>query len=504
MRDWNGAKGLKAAAASAALLAAFSGGAQAQGLVARVIAHVSTTVTSLALNDNGWVAWTTGRASGSQVYLWNRAAITSIGMANGNSRDAQINNNNWVVWDGLSTTSSNTDAFVWRGAGPYADLSSAYPNAGNPVVNNANDIAWGGLGVGANSGVYDIYYISHTGSAVSNLTFRDNTGGSTNPMLNDGGALTWTRQTGIDSTGASNLVRATVTKANNFTSITNSTDLNVYQAIRGINNSGVIVWRQYNDAKQYWDVWKYTPNGATGTVTDLSVNLVGSSFDPYIADNGVVAWHTDNANSTASVLYWDKNDGHGAVKIPLAQTRAFNKPVALNTAGSVVYASGDGSGTGYDIILAEAPPAHTVSGIITIDGVPGARQPLTFTFRPLSGASFDKTATIDVNGAFNLSNIPAQAYTVHIKGALCLARNITVDATNGDVSNANVTLEPGDANNDNSVDSTDFGILIGAFNTSASVPGSGYDPTVDFNFDGSVDSSDFGLLLGSFNQMGDN
>ena len=491
-------------AAGAALFIMGMNGAAAQGLVERVIAHVPTSVTSLAMNDSGWVAWTTGRASGSQVYLWNRAAVLSLGMASGNNRDAQMNNNNWVVWDGNSAANSNTDAFVWRGAGAYADLSGAYPNAGYPVVNNLNDIAWGGLGVGSNAGVYDIYYIAHTGTTVANLTYLDNTGGSTNPMFNDGGALTWTRQTGVNASGASNLVLATVTTASAFTSITSSADLNVYQGFHGVNNSGVIVWRQYNDAKLKWDVWKYAPSGSAGTITDLTANLPGSSYDPSISNNGTVVWRTDNANSTASALYWDKNDGAGAVKIPLAQAHAFNKPVSINTAGSVAYVSGDGSGTGFDIILAEAPPSRSVSGTITIDGAPNAQVPVTFNFRPVSGASFDKTATTSASGAFSLPNIPAQSYTVHIKAALCLARNITIDATNGDVTNASATLESGDANNDNSIDSSDFGVLIGSFNSSVTLPGSGYDPTADFNFDGSVDSSDFALLIGSFNQTGDN
>ena len=66
----------------------------------------------------------------------------------------------------------------------------------------------------------------------------------------------------------------------------------------------------------------------------------------------------------------------------------------------------------------------------------------------------------------------------------------------------NFALLGGDANNDNSIDSSDFGILIGAFNSSSAVSGSGYDPTADFNSDGSVDSSDFGILIGNFNLTG--
>ena len=66
-----------------------------------------------------------------------------------------------------------------------------------------------------------------------------------------------------------------------------------------------------------------------------------------------------------------------------------------------------------------------------------------------------------------------------------------------------VPLRLGDGNGDGSIDSTDFGTLIGAFNSSASIPGSGYDPTADYNGDGLVDSTDFGLLIGDFNLTSD-
>ena len=144
------------------------------------------------------------------------------------------------------------------------------------------------------------------------------------------------------------------------------------------------------------------------------------------------------------------------------------------------------------------------SGAVTLEATTQTVQPITFTFRPTDGgASFDRTVALQVNSSFLLSGIPANRYTVHIKGAKWLAQNVAFDATTASAANISVTLRAGDANNDNSVDSTDFGILIGAFNTSAKIPGSGYDATVDFNDDGYVDSSDFGLLIGNFNITGD-
>ena len=107
------------------------------------------------------------------------------------------------------------------------------------------------------------------------------------------------------------------------------------------------------------------------------------------------------------------------------------------------------------------------------------------------------------NGSYSISGIPDGTYDVWIKGnknLAVLSQGVVINSTTPTA--PDVLLPAGDANNDNSVDSTDFGLLIGAFNTTGAVAGSGYDPTVDFNFDGSVDSTDFGLLIGEFNNVG--
>ena len=79
-----------------------------------------------------------------------------------------------------------------------------------------------------------------------------------------------------------------------------------------------------------------------------------------------------------------------------------------------------------------------------------------------------------------------------------------MNATFASVAGLSATLPAGDANSDNSVDATDFGLFVSAYNSSASVPGSGYDPACDFNLDGFVDPTDFGLLVGAYGQQGDN
>ena len=100
-------------------------------------------------------------------------------------------------------------------------------------------------------------------------------------------------------------------------------------------------------------------------------------------------------------------------------------------------------------------------------------------------------------------NAPYGTYDLAIKSAKSLRTTITHLVINGPVTLPDVTLRAGDSNNDNSVDSTDFGALIGAFNSNSAINRSGYDPTADFNYDGFVDSTDFGLLIGEFNNDGD-
>ena len=154
---------------------------------------------------------------------------------------------------------------------------------------------------------------------------------------------------------------------------------------------------------------------------------------------------------------------------------------------------------------------RTVSGTITLEGATNPAQMVTFVFRDFATGTplFTRTQILTPlaatsGGTFQFTGIPAAKYTLAIKGSVNLQKVVPVLATASDVTNVAAMLPAGDANNDNSVDSTDFGLLIGAFNTDASISGGGYDPRADFNYDGFVDSTDFGLLIGNFNLVGDN
>ena len=164
------------------------------------------------------------------------------------------------------------------------------------------------------------------------------------------------------------------------------------------------------------------------------------------------------------------------------------------------------------------PP--TMSGRVALEGVADTTavspySPLgniTVKYRLVGSTAtyFSQTVPLTADAAnkgfadYTLPGVAPGYYDLQIKTPKNLAVALSNVQVGGPFTLPDVTLTAGDSNNDNSVDSSDFGSLIGAFNSDGSVAGSGYDPTVDFNYDGVVDSSDFGILIGDFNTSGAN
>lgn len=147
---------------------------------------------------------------------------------------------------------------------------------------------------------------------------------------------------------------------------------------------------------------------------------------------------------------------------------------------------------------------RTVTGTVQLEScVDMTGAVVTFEFRPQGGgAIFTQTAELSNTGAFTLPRVPAGKYTVNVKGDRWLAKNITIDASAGDVSNVNVgLLLGGDATNDNSVDVLDLDALISAFDATPS--DSNWNGGIaDFNCDDSVDVLDLDILIRNFDAQG--
>ena len=223
----------------------------------------------------------------------------------------------------------------------------------------------------------------------------------------------------------------------------------------------------------HW-VWKtnaHSVSSDTGAWTDSGVKNTGFTFDVTFATAGSFAYH-------CSI--------HGGVGRGMAGTINVVAPSATVTGNLALEGVSD-------LTLIKAP-----LGVFHIS----LRTPGTTTEK----FGYDVTPAAhagSANGSYTLTAVTPGTYDVAIKGGKNLRvvkSSVVIAGTSGVV--PDVLLSAGDSNGDNSVDSTDFGTLIGAFNSSASIVGSGYDPTADFNFDGIVDSADFGLLIGEFNNTG--
>ncbi len=134
-------------------------------------------------------------------------------------------------------------------------------------------------------------------------------------------------------------------------------------------------------------------------------------------------------------------------------------------------------------------------------GTPAYALPINLTLTNTStNVVYTFSTTTDTSGNFSVdaNALPAGNYNWHVKGTQYLS------SSGGSVAFTPMAVPPtvemglqraGDANNDNLVDITDFGILYGTF-------GNYTDPRADFNGDQVVDITDFSLLRGNFGQLG--
>lgn len=147
----------------------------------------------------------------------------------------------------------------------------------------------------------------------------------------------------------------------------------------------------------------------------------------------------------------------------------------------------------------------TVSGSLALESIVPTATPqnLEMIFRPANNSgNLSHSITVKPDGQFSIGDIPRQSYTLHIKGDKYLAKNVTIDASNGNVTNVSAILLAGDATDDNSVDVLDLDALIQAFD-SATGDSNWNNGRADFNCDGSVDILDLDLLIRNFDAAGD-
>ena len=247
-------------------------------------------------------------------------------------------------------------------------------------------------------------------------------------------------------------------------------------------------------------VWTNISGAGASAIPDINTNTIALDADApnntYYIGNDVGVFTTSNGGAT-----WTN------ATQPLGLPNVQVNELAVIPGQRALYAATFGRGI-WKISLGAT---YNVSGQITLEGIsnPAATvipvNPVTFVFTPVGGGTpVIATQTLGANGAFSITGLAPGSYNLSAKGDKWLRATTLVNISAGSVTSANLTLPAGDANNDNSIDATDFGLFVSGYNTSANVPGSGYDPTVDFDNDGSVDANDFGLFVGNYNKTGSN
>ena len=111
---------------------------------------------------------------------------------------------------------------------------------------------------------------------------------------------------------------------------------------------------------------------------------------------------------------------------------------------------------------------RNIAGKVTLEVCNDPEQAITFEFRPKpSGTVFKRKVLLTQSGpnsgTFSLPNIPKGTYDIAVKGFCWLQKVLPNVVVNGDVSGLSASLLTADLNNDNSVDSSDFGLLIGDY-----------------------------------------
>ena len=263
-------------------------------------------------------------------------------------------------------------------------------------------------------------------------------------------------------------------------------------------------------------IWKLNGNGALLTTIDSSVAILLDQYDHLYTyhENGEAVIGPDGRGSLAydSVRILDDSGNllsqfGSAGGVP--GLLDFDNGMFLDDRGNLFIAN-----AAFNRIDIFAPSTNVV-GTAALDGVSlqalAALPSVTVQFRTPGTTSplFTRTVTLTPDspvagkGAFTVPNVPPGTYDLAFKTTNSLQTTIHNVPVSGIGYGPDVFLRGGDASNDNAVDPTDFGILVEAYGSASSVPGSGYDPAADFNFDGMVDALDFGILVGNYNTVGD-
>ncbi|MCE9557938.1 MAG: hypothetical protein K8R88_03210 [Armatimonadetes bacterium] len=167
-----------------------------------------------------------------------------------------------------------------------------------------------------------------------------------------------------------------------------------------------------------------------------------------------------------------------------------------------IFSATNGNGTQVITGVATLVVMETFQGHVTFQDLsPSApvQSTVQLQIRDGIGNMSEQTVALDGNGDFTGVLPYANVNKVAIKRTHWVAQEKSVPATN--IPPQNFVLTNGDSNGDNTVDLSDYTIVVSAFNA---VPASGnWDARADLNEDGVVDLTDYTISVLNFNKVGD-
>lgn len=243
-----------------------------------------------------------------------------------------------------------------------------------------------------------------------------------------------------------------------------------------------------------------------GTLTDLGApggqNSVAHSLNRYgqVVGTGQTVYGEEVAFLTSEGVMHNLNE-----RVVNLQYWFLTNAMGINERGQIVGQAYNGTDS-HAYLLTPVPPVQPlriVSGVVNLEDCVYCSQSVTFTFRtPQGQPRFHQTHTLAPDGSFTLRGIPPGNYQLAVRGDKWLQRVVTVNTTNGNVTNLAILLLGADANGDNIVDVLDLAALIASFDADPSYP-NWNGGIADFNSNGLVDVDDLDLLIRNFDQVGD-
>ena len=273
------------------------------------------------------------------------------------------------------------------------------------------------------------------------------------------------------------------------------------------------VWSATPDA--HFTLLAVNPTNGTQVTTQVNENADGSFSSALKAQNAFVGMYglTGTRNAAGNVvLYATTADNRVIQIVDAGNTQTFAQVLSLGSNGAATGGIAANIARGVALLRSVTADTLSISGLASAGvGNDGVAPSVTFEYRTPSTLNVIASLT-DVpypDGRIFIGGSPAGTYDVGVKGFNTLRSTLpSVLLTNGNATLPTVTLPPGDANNDNSVDVFDNNLLAASFGAVAGPFLSGtddptFDRRADFNYDGSVDVFDNNLLAADFGNVGD-